>query len=115
MANKITKRDVLNKIIEKCADDEVIVAYAKKEIASMDAKNEKRKSAEKKPTKAQIEALERKPLVVAELGEVGKTSGEIAGALGVSFQKVTPILKALVGEGVAVAEVVKGKTVYRLA
>lgn len=115
MANKITKRDVLKRIIEVCAEDEVIVAYATKEIASMDAKNEKRKNAEKKPTKAQLEAIERKPLVLAELGDEGKTAGDIAKALGVSFQKITPILKALVAEGVAVAETAKGKTVYRLA
>lgn len=115
MATKITKRDVLNKIIEKCADDTVIVAYAENEIALMDKRNDKRRSAEKKPTKAQIEAEARKPLVIAELSDEGKTSGDIAKALGVSFQKVTPILKGLLADGTAKAETVKGKTLYTLA
>ena len=116
MANtKITKRDVLNKIIKVCENDEVIVAYAKHEIELLDAKNEKRKATPKKPTKAQVEAEERKPLVIAELSDEGKTAGDIAKTLGVTFQKITPILKGLVADGVAVAETVKGKTLYRLA
>lgn len=115
MANKLTKRDVLNKIIAVCSEDEVIVAYAKHEIELLDAKNEKRKNAPKKPTKAQIEAEALKPTVLGALTEEGQTAGEVAAVVGVSFQKITPILKALVGEGVAIAEVVKGKTIYRLA
>lgn len=115
MATKITKRDVLNRIIEVCAKDALIVAYAKNEIALMDKRNERRKDAPKKPTKAQLEAIERKPLVIAALTENGKTAGEIGAELGVTFQKVTPILKALVKDGTATAETVKGKTLYRLA
>ena len=115
MATKITKRDVLNKIIAVCADDAVIVAYAKHEIELIDAKNEKRKASPKKPTKTQLEAEARKPLIIAELGEVGKTAKEIGDALGVSFQKVTPTLVELVNDKVARSEAVKGKNLYYLA
>lgn len=113
MANKLTKRDYLNKIIEKCADDEGIVAYAKHEIELLDAKNEKRKAAPKKPTKAQLEAEALKPSVIAALTEEPKAVKDIADGLGVAFQKVTPILKALVAEGVAEAVTVKGKNLYK--
>jgi len=40
---KITKRDILGMIAEKCADDAVIVEYCEKEIASLDAKAVKAK------------------------------------------------------------------------
>lgn len=113
MANKITKRDVLNKIIAVCSEDEVIVAYAKHEIELLDAKNEKRKAAPKKSTKAQLEAEALKPDVYASLTEEPKAVKDIADGLGVAFQKVTPILKALVAEGVAEAVTVKGKNLYK--
>lgn len=113
MATKITKRDVLNKIIAVCKDDEVIVAYAKHEIALLDAKNEKRKAAPKKPTKAQLEAEALKPEVYALLDDEPKSAKDIGDALGVSFQKVTPILKALVEANQAEAVTVKGKNLYK--
>ena len=113
MANKLTKRDYLNKIIEKCADDEGIVAYAKHEIELLDAKNEKRKASPKKPTKAQLEAEALKPQVYAVLGDEPKTAKEIGEAVGVSFQKVTPILITFVNEGKAENVTVKGKNLYK--
>lgn len=115
MANKLTKRDYLNKIIEKCADDEGIVAYAKHEIELLDVKNEKRKNAPKKPTKAQQAAEALKPLIIAELTEEGKTAKEIGDVLDIPFQKVTPILRKLVEEGVATIVTNKGKNFYTLA
>jgi predicted Rossmann fold nucleotide-binding protein DprA/Smf involved in DNA uptake len=113
MANKLTKRDYLNKIIEKCADDEGIVAYAKHEIELLDAKNEKRKAAPKKPTKAQLEAEALKPEVYALLDDEPKSAKDIGDTLGVSFQKVTPILKALVEANQAETVTVKGKNLYK--
>jgi len=116
MANtKITKRDVLNKIIAKCADDDVIVAYAKHEIELIDAKNEKRKNAPKKPTKAQLEAEALKPEVYAALGDEPKSAKDIADGLGVTFQKITPILVAFANEGKAESVTVKGKNLYKRA
>lgn len=115
MATKLTKRDYLNKIIEKCADDEGIVAYAKHEIELLDAKNEKRKNAPKKPTKAQLEAEALKPEVYAALGDEPKTAKDIADSLGVTFQKITPILVAFLNEGKAEAVSVKGKNLYKKA
>ena len=114
MANtRLTKRDVLNKIIAVCSEDEVIVAYAKHEIELLDAKNEKRKASPKKPTKAQLEAEALKPEVYEALGEEPKTAKDIADGLGVAFQKVTPILRSLIEEGVAETVTVKGKNLYK--
>jgi hypothetical protein len=114
MATKLTKRDVLNKIIAVCANDEAIVAYAKHEIELIDAKNEKRKAAPKKPTKAQLEAEALKPEVISALGKDPATPKEIAAFIGgVNFQKITPILKILVEEGLAEVVVVKGKNLYK--
>jgi predicted Rossmann fold nucleotide-binding protein DprA/Smf involved in DNA uptake len=113
MATKLTKRDVLNKIIAVCANDEAIVAYAKHEIELIDAKNEKRKAAPKKPTKAQLEAEALKPQVYAALGDEPKSAKDIGDALGVAFQKITPILRALVADGKAEIVLVKGKNLYK--
>ena len=113
MATKLTKRDVLNKIIAVCANDEAIVAYAKHEIELIDAKNEKRKAAPKKPTKAQLEAEALKPQGYAALGDEPKSAKDIGDGLGVAFQKITPILRALVVDGKAEIVVVKGKNLYK--
>ena len=116
MANtKLTKRDVLNRIIAVCSEDEVVVAYAKHEIELLDAKNEKRKASPKKPTKAQLEAEALKPEVYEALGEEPKTAKDIADSLGVTFQKITPILVTFLNEGKAEAVSVKGKNLYKRA
>ena len=109
MENRITDRDRYTKIAE------VIPKYAEwanKKIASMDKRNEARKNAEKKPTKAQLESLALEPKVAELLGAEGVSPKAIADELGVSFQKVTPILKRLVEAGTARAEKVKGDNLY---
>lgn len=109
---KKTKREVLGIIAEAMADNADVVAYCTNEVALLDKKNEYRKTAPKKPTKAQLEAEALKPKVYEIINAEGKTSNDIAKVLDVSFQRVTPILKTLKGEGLIKAETVKGKTLY---
>ena len=99
---KITDRTRYEKIAEVIPE---YADWAEKKIAQMDARNEKRKSADKKPTKAQIEAEALKPAIIEALTEEGVQVKVIAEALGVNPQKVTPILTKLVEAG----EVVKTK------
>lgn len=112
MENKITDRERFTKIAELIPE---YAEWAEKKIAQMDARNEKRKSAEKKPTKAQLESIALEPKVVEALTADGQKAGAIATALGVSFQKVTPILTRLVEAGTAKVEKVKGDKLYSLA
>lgn len=106
---RITDRERYTKIAEVMPEYK---EWAEKKIAAMDARNEKRKTADKKPTKAQLESLELQPKVAALLTDEGKTSKQFADELGTSFQKVTPILTRLVEAGVAKTDKVKGNKVY---
>lgn len=115
MANtRVTKREVLALIKAAMADNATVVAYCDNETALLDKKNEYRKSRPTKPTKAQEQAIALKPDVLAVVqaneGVQAKAVGE---ALGVAFQRVTPILKTLVEEGAITSETIKGKTVYK--
>lgn len=108
MENKITDRERFTKIAELIPE---YAEWAEKKIAQIDARDEKRK-----PTKAQLESIALEPKVVEALTADGQKAGAIATALGVSFQKVTPILTRLVEAGTAKAEWgVKGDKLYSLA
>ena len=109
MADKITDRERFTKIAEVIPE---YAEWANKKIAAMDKRNEARKNAEKKPTKAQLESLALQPKVAELLTAEGVAPKAIADELGVSFQKVTPILKRLVEAGTARAEKVKGDNLY---
>jgi hypothetical protein len=110
--NRVTDRERYTRIAEVLPEYK---DWAEKKIAQMDARNEKRKGAEKKPTKAQLESLALEPKVVALLTNEGQTSKAIADQLEVPFQRVTPILTRLVEAGTATVEKVKGSKVYTLA
>lgn len=109
MTDRITDRDRYTKIAEVIPE---YAEWANKKIASMDKRNDARKNAEKEPTKAQLEAEALKPKVAELLGTEGVSPKAIADELGVSFQKVTPILKRLVHAGEARVEKVKGNSLY---
>lgn len=112
---KITKREVLGIIKAAMADNEAVVAYCDNEVAILDKKNEYRKTHPSKPTKSQEAAAALRPVVLGALTPEGKSPKDIATEVGVeNFQKVTPILKALVEEGAAVKLEVKGKNLYAL-
>ena len=113
MENKITDRDRFTKIAEVIPE---YAEWANKKIAQMDARNEKRKSADKKPTKAQKEAAALEAPILELLTEDGVQVKTIAEALDVNTQKVTPILKRLVEAGKVVkTEGKKGVSLYAKA
>lgn len=111
MADRITDRTRYEKIAEAIPEYK---EWAEKKIAAMDKRNEKRKSAEKKPTKAQLESIALEPKVEALLTAEGQPVKTFAEALEVSFQKITPVLGRLVEAGKAKVEKVKGVNLYSL-
>lgn len=110
---KKTKREVLGIIKELLADNADVVAYVDNEVALLDKKNAYRKE-HKAPTKAQLAAEALKPAVLAAVTAEGKPSKVIAEAVGEPYQKITPILKALVWDGKVTSEKVNGVSLYRL-
>lgn len=109
----MTKREALTLIKELLADNKDIVAYAENEIALLDKKNVYRKEHPVK-TKAQNESAALvEPVINALDAENGKSSKDIAEALGLpTYQKLTPILTKLVADDKARSERVKGKNLY---
>lgn len=106
---KITDRDRYKKIAETIPE---YADWANKKIEAMDKRNEKRKNA---PKKEKPEAIAFKASVLALITDKPKTSKAIGDALGVSFQKVTPVLTALVDEGKVVQVKEKSTKAYVLA
>lgn len=96
---KLTKRDVLNYMINTYANDEMVVAYAQHEIELLD-----NKKANATMSKTQKENVELKQVIVNTLTELAKpvriselqTANEQLGAL--SNQKVSALLTQLVNE-----------------
>ena len=106
---KITDRDRYKKIAEAIPE---YADWANKKIEAMDKRNEKRKNA---PKKEKPEAIAFKASVLALITDTPQTSKVIGDALGVSFQKVTPVLTALVDEGKVVQVKEKSTKAYVLA
>lgn len=106
---KITDRDRYKKIAETIPE---YAEWANKKIEAMDKRNEKRKNA---PKKEKPEAIAFKASVLALITDKPQTSKAIADTLGVSFQKVTPVLTALVDEGKVVQVKEKSTKAYILA
>jgi len=102
MATKITNRERFTKIAEVIPE---YAEWANAQIAAMDKRNERRKGAEKKPTKAQLESIALEPAVLEAVPAEGAKAKVIADAVGISVQKATPILGRLVEAG----KVVKAK------
>ena len=89
----MTNREFFQKVIAKEITDEVI-AHAESEIAKLDARNAKRAST---PSKKQEE---NKPLIAkiaTLLTSEPKLASELAKEMGLSTQKVTPLVKAVEG------------------
>lgn len=111
---RITDRERYTKIAEAIPEYK---DWAEKKIKYIDDRNERRRNAEKKPTKAQTEALALKPVVLGLITDKFQSSKAIADQLEgkPAFQKITPILKALVEEGAIVKVKEKGNFGYILA
>ena len=78
-----------------------IIAHAEAAIAKLDATNEKRKANPAKNTKKAEENAPIKAAILEALTAEAKTAPEIGAIVGVSHNKVTPLVKQLVAEGVA--------------
>ena len=111
MATKITNRERFTRIAEVIPE---YADWANAQIAAMDKRNEKRKGAEKKPTKAQLESIALEPAVLEAVPAEGAKVKEIAEAVGISVQKATPILGRLFEAGKVVKTNVKGVMIYSL-
>ena len=118
MANKITKREVINTMLadENIKGNEMYVTYLEHELELLDKKAEKRGKSDEEL--AEIARL--KSIITDTLATVGKgTVSEIQKAnseLGdLSNQKVTSLLKALKEEGVVIRATEGRKTIFYLA
>ena len=114
MANKMTQKDYFNEIIalakENGRDD--LVAFAEDRIEKLS-----RKSASKKPTKAQVENEGIKDVILEVLAEVGVATATAIATdprVGVSNQKVTALLRQLKEDGKVVRSEDKGKAYFSL-
>jgi hypothetical protein len=118
MANKITKREVINTMLadEVIKANEMYVAYLENELKLLDKKAQKKGKSDEEL--AEIDRL--KGLVVATLEQISKgTVTEIQKAnseLGtLSNQKVTSLVSALVKDGVVIKFTESRKSVFTLA
>ena len=108
MEKKITKRQVLEYMLEKYSNDEMVVAYANHEIELLDNKKVSRTL-----TKTQVANNELKEIIVNTLTDLAKkvTIKELQNAdsqlAELSNQKISALLKQLVDTQVISKEIVK--------
>lgn len=100
----MTNREFYNAIITAAINDEV-TEYAKAQIAKLDATNEKRRNTPSKTQEANAPLMDQ--IVTSILTAEPKTASDVAGELGVSVQKASALLRAVVANGKAVAQDVK--------
>lgn len=105
MANIMTEREFLNKVMSSKVEEELI-NYAKAQIAKMDARNEKKKAT---PTKAQVANAEIKKEIVELLKDGAKTASQVGELLAISTQKASALLVQLVNEEIVVSCEIKVK------
>ena len=116
MEKKITKAQMFTMIKAEVTDKPEMVAFIDHELELL-----AKKSASKKPTKAQIENEELKSKIIDVLGEFenGATASEVLGAdasfTGMSNQKISALLKQLVDSGVVVKSSDKKKSIFSVA
>lgn len=86
----MTKREMLNKIMEVCSNDAEIVGFCGHELELLDRKKGYKSN---KPTKAQVANAELADKIVAYIAENGAvTCGQVEEAFGISNQKASAIL-----------------------
>jgi Fic family protein len=116
MANKITKREVINAMLanEVVSGNTDWVNYLENELALLD-----RKASNKKATKTQEENVSYKAEIMAVLTHEGATVTEIQSKSevlgGLSNQRVSALLRQLVGSGEVVKTIDKKKSFFALA
>lgn len=118
MANKITKREVINTMLqdENIKGNEMYVGYLTHELELLDKKAEKKgKSDEELAEIARLKSLITDTLTVIGKGtvsEIQKANSELAV---LSNQKTTSLLKALKEEGAVIRATEGRKTIFFLA
>ena len=117
MANKITKREIINAMLADVAinGNETYVAYLKNELALIETK-----AANKKSTKTQEENKGIKSVILATLASIGSgTITDIQNANSdlaeLSNQKVSALVRQLVATGEVVKNTDKKKSIFSLA
>lgn len=116
MANKITKREVINAMLaeEVIITNDTYKAYLEHELELLD-----KKAANKKPSKTQEENVEIKAEIVSVLSEEKTTVSELMTKSdtlkGLSNQKISALLRQLVEEGKAVKTIDKKKSYFAIA
>lgn len=117
MANKITKREVINSMLANpvIKENATYVAYLENELALIE-----RKAQNKKSTKTQTENVGIKDTILDTLAEIGSaTVTEIQSAnaeLGaLSNQKVSALLRQLVEDGKVAKTTDKKKSYFSIA
>ena len=116
MANKITKREVINAMLadEVIKANETYVAYLTNELALLD-----KKASNKKATKTQEQNVGIKSTILEVLSTMSGTVTEIQSASTelseLSNQKVSALLRQLVESGEVVKTTDKKKSVFALA
>lgn len=118
MANKITKREIINTMLadENIKGNEMYVTYLEHELELLNKKAEKRgKSDEELAEIARLKSLITDTLATISKGtvsEIQKANSELGD---LSNQKVTSLLKALKEEGVVIRATEGRKTIFYLA
>jgi len=111
---KLTYVDALNFAIENLTDTAVI-----EKLTALRDQQVKRNSADRKPTKAQIENERLKDIVLCALYDKPQTVTEIMASSAelsdLSNQKVSALVNALVADGKAVKTVEKRKSYFAKA
>lgn len=116
MANKITKREVINAMLanEVIAGNETYVAYLKNELALLD-----KKAANKKATATQKENVGIKQVILEVLSTKSGTVTDLMKAnaelSALSNQKISALMRQLVESGEVVKTVDKKKSIFSLA
>ena len=119
-SRKPTKRDNFNALLalNEVASNPQLVEFIEHELALLDKKN----SAERKPTPKQVENAAYRADILAYMERgIQYTAGDLAKQVpslvenGLSVNRVTPMLTALVADGSVVKTVEKRKSYYSLA
>ena len=116
MANKVTKREVINTMLkeEVIVSNDTYKAYLTHELELLD-----KKAGSKKPTKTQEENISIKGIILNVLTENGATVTEIQSkseALSaLSNQRISALLRQMIGEGTVVKTTDKKKSYIALA
>ena len=102
----MTKREIMNAIIAKEINEDVIV-WAENQLEKMDAQNAKRKATVSKKALQNAPLIDR--IVTEILNNEPMTASDVGTIMEVSPQKASSLLRAAVKEGRAIVEDVKVK------